>query len=325
MISKKYEGKMIQSSTINIFIIKVAMGAFLFSLPGFSCNAQEIIWQSLVFEKKGTLSQVVATVEVMPGKEAVKTVFQQFQPALSNYIDISPDYENLICMHVTTSVTGLFIPDIKYERAIWFNTHTLQAVFRLRWNANHPKIIKFYTWKNSGVMRLKLEYDRVSRSLHEIKKRFYSWDSPPHICTVVSEPAVLLYLVSHPAFSRFDRKRQVCVFGKKELHALTMTKKEIQHARDLPCISSDKYIIQDINDKTGRAEHTRCAEADTLFLISEINQDQHAEKKEKFSLMGLQDEISMEVNTNEGLPVRIKGVNEYAGTVVLELKRVITR
>ena len=300
----------------------LALVAFFLELLTFSCLAQGLSWRSLVFEAERAFSHVTSTVEIVPDHQSAKRLFPSFQPALSDCINITPDYEGFPCIHIITAVEGLFIPDMQYERAVWFDPDTMQAVFRLRWNGSRPEIIKFYTWGNSGVTRLKLKYDRVSRSIHEVKKTFYNRDRSADMCSVLSEPAVLLYFVSHAHFNKSENS-SICVFGKKEFHLLSIKKKKIHLSTDSPVNSCKIFIAQHDDLKTGRAEFTRCPRADTLFLISEIDHHQRDAGREKFSLMGLQGEIRIEVNMKEGLPVRISGVNEHAGSVVLELKKAV--
>ena len=284
------------------------------------CLAGKVDWRSLVFEGNGLFASVRSEIDIMPGNATLTGHFMKYQVPMSNFLPDEPVRKNLLILHASTAIRGMFIPDIEYERAIWFHPKTLRAVGRLRWNMNKPETVKLYKWGTDAVTRWKLKYNGVNRSMNTVSTATYSFGSHGGTCATISEPVLLLYLVSLTG-ERVKAQYDICVFGKKKLHHLSIVRKPIMK-NDLEDSIYDKQCVIE-NRKTGNAVAS-CPEPDTVYRIIELT-DSRDEKNhgEKFSLLGLAGEITIMVARSKGLPVQISGDNEYAGRLVLRLKRAV--
>ncbi len=156
--------------------------------------------------------------------------------------------------------------------------------------------------------------------MNTVSTATYTFGSHEGTCAIISEPAILLYLVSLTD-EKIKAEYDICVFGKKKLHHLRIVRKPLFKYDSEDSIYDGKCNIE--NRRTVNAS-VPCPEPDTVYHIIELTDSTDKENhKEKFSLLGLEGEITIMVARSKGLPVQISGDNEYAGRVVLRLKRAV--
>jgi len=299
-------------------------------LPHDLLGAEGVPWRSLRFEGRGIFASARSEINIIPCDGTLTGRSARFEPGLSGLLPRRAHCKNLTVLVAETSVSGLLIPDIQYERAVWFQPATLEAVCRVRWNRNRPETVKFYRWKNDGVTRWKLTYNESTESLREVNRSFYSYGQRGADCGLVSEPVLLLYLVSLPDFMASEEDHEVCVFGKKKLHQIIIRKKPYPKNRDMEYANNHDSLNSVDKDclmeRSGRGENRgSCPEPDTLYMISDDSDNKKEGGVEKFSLLGLSGDIRIAVSRKSGLPLKISGNNENAGTVILKLKRAVIR
>ena len=291
-------------------------------IPYPTCYAGEVAWHSLVFEGNGLFASIRSGIYIMPGNTSLTGHFTKYQLPMSNFLPDEPVRRNLLILHASTAIKGMFIPDIEYERTIWFRPETLQAVCRLRWNMNRPETVKLYKWDADAVTRWKLRYHDADGSINPVGTATYRFGSLAQKCSIISEPALLLYLVSFPE-TKVKSNYDICVFGKKMLHHLSITRKPFVKG-DLDGSIYDKQCVM---EEENRNAATPCPEPDTVYRIIELAESKctNEVQREKFSLLGLQGEITILVAGSSKLPVQIDGHNEYAGRVILKLNRAVIK
>ncbi len=274
-------------------------------------SAHAVCWQRLVYEDTRLVSCLVTEVDLVTSVAILPGHFKAFQSVVMDGPCLCR--HDLQSVYVKTTVAGLWVPDLQYERLVWFDPKDLAAVCRLRWSSTRSQVIKYYLWEQGGVRRLKYQYQAQEDSVRLSKTSVYVF---PHEsgaqCSIISEPTLILYLVSSPKFMGSEQVKTLCVFGKKRLHRITITRNTIPNrGKDVSHIDNQcRVVVAD----GGSA----CPAADTLYHIG--TDDDYDTGEERFSLLGLEDHISIYVDSASGIPVMISGCSRKAGKVELRLK-----
>ncbi len=273
-------------------------------------RANAVCWQKLVYRDSRLMSCLVTEIERVSSVAILPGHFKAFQSIVMD----SPllHRQDLQAVYVKTTVTGLWVSDLQYERLIWFDPKNLAAVGRLRWSSNRPQVVKYYLWEQEGVRRLK--YLRQGDSVRLSKTSVYCFSNesgPRH--SIISEPTLILYLVSSHELMGSEAMKTFCVFGKKQLHRITISRSTIPNRGEDTSQMGDQCRVV-LADGAGV-----CPTADTLFQIR--TDSDYDTGRERFSLLGLEDHISISVDSASGIPVEISGWNRKVGKVELRLKR----
>jgi len=221
------------------------------------------------------------------------------------------------------SVTlSLLLPQEKYEHFVWFRPDAGEALQRLRWKKSGKEWLKLYRWEEAAVRRLSIRpknekekeegppnWSKRYISLYPVSKSTSSEG-----VAVLSEPLVLLYLAARAGMSRATSLEKVVLFGKKGIHEVVLRFKKRKRIKL-------KYI-----ERVDGQERLRREKAQVfIYTISSRQPETGHIHRERFSLLGLQQDIEIYVDVKRGMVVRIEGENEVVGKVGLRLVSVTLR
>ncbi len=284
----------------------------------------EPFWTRLVFESTGRFVTVRAEIGLLPGYAdwPVPDRLKGVEISLPDHGEVMSTDNSTMIMTVKTEASGFASPDTSYVQAVKFNSYTAQALQRVRWRCGRNGWIKVYQWGKKGVRRTKFKVKKDSgpwsgREKWVSTSSFYSYPVEISKCRVISETTLIPYLISSPMLRHSDELFHLCVFGKKQLHRLTLKglKRQVPSALRPP--EKVKYILH----SPGADEIEACGRADMIFTVtSQPFFAGHDNKHEKFSFLGLQEAIRIEIDSTGNLPVRISGVNSTLGNMVFMLK-----
>ncbi len=273
-------------------------------------RAHAVCWQRLLYKDSRLMSCLVTEIDRVSSVAILPGHFKAFQSIVMD----SPVLhgQDLQSVYVKTTVTGLWVPDLQYERLIWFEPKNLAAVCRLRWSSTRPQMVKYYLWEQGCVRRLKYQYQEQEDSVKLSGTSVYLFPHEAGLrCSIISGPTLILYLVSSHDLMESEQIKTFCVFGKKRLHRITISRSKIPNRGEDVSQPGDQCRVV-LADGAGV-----CPTADTLFQIRTNNDDTG---EERFSLLGLEDHISISVDSASGIPVKISGWNRNVGKVELLLK-----
>ncbi len=269
-------------------------------------------WKELYFQGGKGFSRITASVRLRPSREFCP---KSIKNAVSDFMPCPLPGRDLGIISVETAVSTLIPPQSEYSQHVWFNTKTGSALQRIRLkNGTHPWL-KAYRWQEDGVSRLKIRPDKPEEfSLPPDKwnKRHASFFKYPQkevkACPVISESTVLLHLLSMIDVGKTRFPFQLCVFGKKRLHRVTVHLAKLKPLK----IAFESYGLQGER----RIEKTI---KPLVFLITSASMDKKGEKDEAFSLLGLQDDIYIFLDPGTRLPVRLIGQTKRFGEMIIAL------
>ena len=270
----------------------VAIFLLLFSCPCVAEDGQMLSCQELpvlIFEASRTGVHLSVTVEPLAPGKLLSSNMAGFSDVLFESDLITPEIRRLPAIYIKRVLKGLLVPDMVSERIVWFVPETMEAVARLRWKSNRPEVLKVYRWEEGGVRRWKIKKDHKTGKVVRVKEEFYDFTKQKETCSMVSDPALLPYMVSLCGVGAGNKfEPSICVFGKKAVHQVSL----------------------------------KCVENNKKHCVFSLSHKKTVGSSEHFSMLGLEDDILIQVDETSRLPVMIRGDNTAAGDVTLRLTRV---
>jgi hypothetical protein len=272
---------------------------------------ETVSWSELIF--RGDKFFTTITVEIhlnsdneLPGSLPLKKE--------KNFVECAKStYDNKL-LSVQSFVKSRGQVQNQYMEKIWFEEASVLPKMRIRFNYNNPWI-KSYCWQDEGVYRQKTFPGSPDENKHpptEWTKRkvsFYEYPEEVAECETVSDPSLIFYLLSTLDTGSQQKPFKICVFGKKQLHQLTITQE--QHS---PLNVS--YRIHSPSQEAAVKEQI----SPIVFSISEKTIVPEDMKPETFSLLGLHKNIRIYLDQEKRLPVKITGKNNSIGKLLLDLR-----
>ena len=306
----------VKSITVTLFLLL----AILLPAPGQGqelASGREVPWPtqapwsslSLSGAKLGT----TLTVSMRLGPAAEMAKLQPWA-GLPQTAACSTPPDQAAMLSTTLTVKGM-LRNSRYSEALWFD-QTGSPQKRLRYNQERGDYwLKGYCWEKNGVQRSKLvpaDEDASSQKPSARAEQSSSWyPLPPHPaqCISVSDPALLIVLASALAKEPQHHSLTLCTFGRQHLFLVEMV-------REIGATQAVSYRILQNNQPA----QERSSRIQPLVYRVSAQNVQPASQAEKFSLMGLEEDIRILVDPATHLPIRVSGKAKLAGKVELELR-----
>lgn len=300
---------------------KIMIAAFLLGIyiisPQPSCaqnnqvdetpRLQPVSWTELIFKGSKLTTRITVKIQLSSGDLSAKS---ESDPHNCSEI-VTADK----LLTVQSASKGMTSSQSKYEEKIWFNETAIQPVKRDRLNSGNEPWVKSYCWENEGVRRQRIQPGTSSekkQSSTDWKKRdesFYKYPIEVTGCDTISDPSLVFYMLSTMEFDRQQKPFKMCVFGRKQLHRLTI---------GLEKDSSLKVAYKDRSSSGEVAVEDKINPVVYSMTTETFAPDN--KKPEAYSFLGLNKDIRIYMDPAKRLPVRISGTNNSVGELVLDLK-----
>ncbi len=197
---------------------------------------------------------------------------------------------------------------------VWFDPQDAAALGRFRLRRGEDDFEKTYRFTRQGVFRRNLEPQGKAEAQRDPDQwsrkgsNFYAFDRERLGCPVVSERLLLIYMVSALERITTDSPFVVCVFGKRQLHRVTLSP------------GGEATLAVDFREKRAGAEvqRTGAVKARKIKLTTEpLASDLDA--PENFSFLGMHEDIVIHVDPDAGLPLQVNGRIKKFGAAELKL------
>jgi hypothetical protein len=203
----------------------------------------------------------------------------------------------------------------KYVERVWFDEHDV-PYRRNRLNLGDAFWMKSYCWEDKGVRRHKVapgtpaEKKLPATGWSQHTESLYRYPGNLTGCSTISDPALIVYEVSILTSVIGQDPFELCVFGKKQLHRLTITQEET-----LPLEVA--YTVRSAELKETVVEGQILP---VVYAVTSENMAAANQTPETFSLFGLQKDIRIYLDPEKGIPVRISGTAGNIGTLELDMQ-----
>lgn len=225
--------------------------------------------------------------------------------------DVIRDDSMRLTIKATAQVLGA---EDRYEERVWFTRDGLPYE-RDRLNQGEAFWIKRYSWEDNGVRRRKIEpgspaEERQSRaSWSRRTDALYPYPAADTGCSAISDPVLILYKVSSLAV---DQERfELCVFGKKQLHRLFVTREK----------ASSLQVAYTVRSAARNEALVRDRIQPLVYAVTSENIAAADQAPEAFSLFGLEKDIRIYLDPAQGIPVRISGTAGSLGALDFEVQQ----
>ena len=218
---------------------------------------------------------------------------------------------------IKASLQGLGSED-KYEERVWFKEHDGLPYKRNRLNQGNAFWMKSYCWEEKGVRRHKVvpgnsaEKKLPASVWSQHTESLYRYPGNRTGCGTISDPALIVYKVSSLTAVIGQDPFELCVFGKKQLHRLTITQEGASPLQVAYTVRSAALKETVVTEQI----------LPVVYAVTSENMGTANQAPEVFSLFGLQKDIRIYLDPEKGIPVKISGTVNSIGTLELEVQNV---
>lgn len=274
-------------------------------------NQQAASWTELVFKGSKLMTNITVKIQLSSADQ----VSGSQSPNIGTGIDdCSEGVTGDKVLSVQSSSKGVGSSG-KYEEEIWFDGKALNPGKRIRLSGGDDPWVKSYCWEDNGVRRLKILPGKSGEKKHPPSKwtkrseSFYEYPADSAGCATRLDPSVVFYMLSTLDLSNQKEPIELCVFGRKQLHRVTIRQEKpssLQVAYKERSASGEGTVKDKITP--------------VVFSISTKAFTANKKKSEAYSFLGLNKDIRIFMDPNKRLPVKISGTNNSIGELVLDLK-----
>lgn len=272
----------------------------------------DLAWTDLTFKGSKLLTTItvkmhLGTGELSPDDPAAKA---------GTHLPGCSETDNDSRLLTVKSTTKGMISQGQHDEYIWFREPDGLPYKRIRVRNGDKPWIKSYCWEKMGVRRHEIqpggsaENKQPPTNWTERNEHFYEHPTESAGRSSISEPSLIFYILSILDPDTQQNPKEICVFGRKQLHRLT-----IQQVKSSPIDVA--YNIQTTSQKKETIK-----EQITPLVYSIKTESLVPEKKEpeNFSLFGLNKGIRIYMDPEKLIPVRISGTNNSIGKIDLRLQ-----
>ena len=277
-------------------------------------DANQVAWSRLSFHAKNFWVEVSTDVQLAPiPTSEIKALLL---PTPKGH-PVRPPSSEASQMTISTSIDPRFRSPVNLYNRIWFNPADAAALGRVRLRRGDDDFKKTYRFTKQGVFRHRIEPKNKKEASLELEKwsdinnSFYPYDLDRLGCSGVTESSLLIYIVSAAAASMQEDSFSLCVFGKRQLHRVTLRNEGV-----FPISAS--FIEKRQQAETHKEGFVKALK---IRLTSEP-MESDLNEAENFSFLGFHKDISIYVDPSNGHPVQASGSIPTAGKATLNLKKI---
>lgn len=273
--------------------------------------APGVPWVKLEYAAKAAAAGVSMSLEL--ARSSPSDLREVHDPGPGNS---TPDYltaEQVRLLSVTARAQSLF-GGSRTALGIWFDTNSAAVLQRDKLRPGSKGNQKVYRFAEDGAFRVKREPSNRDEAGKEpanwskVKKSFYPYDAEASGCQVVSEPTLLLYVVSRPRLGDGDATESVCVFLDDSLYRVRL---EPQHSEPLD-------IGYKVN--SGAAQRKVIGKQEVVKIALQVEPLTQGADSKDFELLELRGDIAIFVVRDSGLPIQLSGARSGIGPVDVRLE-----
>jgi hypothetical protein len=266
-------------------------------------------WNRLHYSAEGGIGSISTILEL------TSTSLQDMQSppytALANtafQIIASP----LLRIDIQARATSLF-GDSGTQGTLWFDPATGAVLQRDKLRPGRKGSRKIYRFGSDGALRLRLEprdraeAEQPSDEWSRVKESFFAYDLVDSGCEFVSDPILLLYLVSLPEYIDANRGVQTCLFFDDALYRVRLE----------PQGSEWLDVNYAVNSAAGRRRVQ--GRRESLKLLLWVEPLTAGADRADFELLELRGTIAIHLDTESRLPLQVSGERSGLGRLRIAL------
>lgn len=298
------------SLALSLLIVDLTAAALAVN-SGWASPQKAASWTGLTFTQSKMLGKLAVQIQIQSPAPMTDGLLARMGAGLAGSAEAA---EIMKLMAVDMKAEGALLLDEQYAEKIWFTAGDGRAYRRIRWRKGGDPWVKIYAWEEKGVRRKKIQPASRDESKQDPIKwtqtteSFYPHPQDTAYSEVLSDPTLLLYLLSALEPQNLKSPFEIRVFGKEQLHRLTCRR--------------EKSLPRTVSFQTHSSSGVIAINTTIRPLVFSIEAESSASQDrnpETFSLLGLQKDIRIHLDPSTHLPIRVSGRNSIWGELILDL------
>jgi hypothetical protein len=276
-------------------------------------DPERVRWSRLLFQASNGLTSARSEVSLAP--VAAAGLKSSLLADADGPLQPEPDADAMLMTATIGMSSELpFVGDKVWETQVWFLPGSASALQRTRTKIGEDPESKTFRYLAEGVHRIRLkpespgEGEQRPKSWTTVKSAFYPYGPARGECPDVSDPSLLLYVLSAMNLSPGGPPLELCVFNKKtlyhvELRAVAATHLPVRYTR-----------------RRGTDEEPVEQEIGVLSITISSRPLQPAEQEpEPFEFFEMRGDIEVSYDPASRLPVQVRGTVNNVGEATFHL------
>ena len=287
------------------------------SFSHLNLDPDQVLWSRLSFRAKRAVVDVKVDVWLAPFSTAEFASVWRNNPQSIRLPSLGQEVYNI---NVNRVIDHIFSPPVTLSNQVLFEPNQAAALYRVRLRRGKDDIKRTYWFSREGVHRLrtkpstKREASRDPAKWTDARTSFYPYDLTQLGCPHVTDPMLLIYLLSAAHIDKSGDSLSLCVFGKQQLHRLRLRVEGLQ------------TLEVDYSENREEGEVRKKGKVDGLRITLEAQPLQSDLKNtENFSFLGFHKDITIDIDPELRIPLQISGRIPTIGAVALKLSGVSMR
>ena len=280
-------------------------------------DPNQVLWSRLSFRAKRAVVDVKVDVRLAPFSTAE---FQSKWRSNPQSIPLPCLGQELYDLQVNRFIDHIFSPPVTLSNQVLFEPNQGATLYRVRLRRGNDDIKRSYWFSGEGVHRLRTkpsakgEASADPATWTDARTSFYPYDLSQLGCPQVTDPMILIYLLSASRIYKSGDSLSLCVFGKQQLHHVRM-RVEGLHTLEV------NYF-----EKREDGEFRKKGKVDGIRLTLEAQPLQSdLREAENFSFLGFHKDITIDIDPELRIPLQVSGRIPTIGVVALKLSGVSIR
>jgi hypothetical protein len=276
-------------------------------------DPQRVRWSRLVFEASQSLTSARSEVRLVPVPAA--RLESSLLAGVGGPLPRLPDGDALMMTATVDMSSKLpFVGDKTWETRVWFLPESASALQRTRTKIGDDSDRKTFRYLADGVRRIRSEAENPGESEQEpeswatVKSEFYPYGPARAECPDVSDPSLLLYVLSTVNISPSAPPLELCVFNKKTLYRV-----------QLRAVAAIRLPVR-YTRRRGTDKEPVDQEIEVLTIAISNRPLRPAEQEpEPFEFFEMRGDIEVSYDPVSGLPVQVRGTVKNVGEATFHL------
>lgn len=285
------------------------------SEPVQATGPDPVVWSRLQFRAATFMSKASIDVTLQP-LDAAEAEAHFLSAGDRNVVSPPGNQIRLISSHIVVDHFMWPVEDVNVQ--VWFAPENAAALQRIWTRSGAKMFIKRYRFTRQGVYRNRSEPETGQEAKLDwkqwtnIKERFFP--HPNAACSQVTDPLVLLHVVSSARDLMHQQPMQLCAFHKKVVHRVALIPR------------GKTELAVNFIERTGSDEIRRSEKIQTVNVsVNAAPLDPSTDEVDRFSFLGLRGDIIIYLDPRSGIPVQVSGDIPVIGRVDFKLQAVWLR
>ena len=277
----------------------------------------KVLWSSLSFREKRAAVDVKVDVRLAPFSTAEFESIWRTNPQSMPLPSLGQKVYNL---NVNRVIDHIFSRPVTLSNQVLFEPVQAAAFYRVRLRHGKDEIKRTYWFSREGVHRLRTKPSNKGEASGDPAKwtdartSIYPYDLTQLGCPQVTDPMLLIYLLSAAHMDKKGDSLSLCVFGKQQLHRLRM---QVEGLHTLEVDYSE-------NREEGKVRKKGKVDGLRITLKAQPLQSD-LKDAENFSFLGFHKDITIDIDPELRIPLQVSGRIPTIGAVALKLSGVSMR